>query len=205
MDTVKSDEFKTVVEGKTTEELKNILQDKQEIKLLAEKYNAERMKTVVRPVIAYRNDAKRQFKAIFDNKFSTEEEKTNAAAKYVYGYMAWVADTKGSISEQAVRAEEKNFIERIKKEPIFQSYLKDLDRQWVTSGINDNRLPGIQKEIEKNLRLSERKNVENILTTRTTEIQKREEQLRKEEELKHKQEKKVSNIENEKKEEEPEL
>ena len=47
--------------------------------------------------------------------------------------------------------------------------------------------------------------MENILTARTTEIQKREEQLRKEEQLKHKQEKKVSNIENEMKEEEVEL
>ena len=135
----------------------------------------------------------------------TEEEKTNAAAKYVYGYMAWIADTKGNITEQAVHAEEKNFIERIKKEPIFQSYLKDLDRQWVTSKKNDNRLPGIQKEIERNLRLNERKTLENILSTKTTEIQKREEKLRKEEELKHNQEKKASNIDNEMKEEEPEM
>ena len=205
MDTVKSDEFQTAVEGKTIEELKKLLQDKQQIKLLAEKYNSERLKNVVRPVIAYRSDARRQFKDIFDNKFSTEEEKINAAAKYVYGHMVWVADTKGNISEKAVYAEEKNFIERIKKETVFQSYLKDLDRQWVTSGKNDNRLEGVRREIDRSLRLTEGKTLESILRTKTTEIQKREEQLQKEEELKNKEEKKVDNVDNEMKDEEPEM
>lgn len=205
MDTVNSLEFKKVVEGKTTEDLKKLLQNEGEMKKLAEAFNKARLGTAVRPIIAYRNDTAREFQDVFDNGLSTEEEKINAAAKYVYGHMVWVADTKGRISEQAVQAEEKNFIERIKKDPDFQSYLKNLNRQWVTDEKNDNYLDGIRKGFEQRLRINENTSLERMLFTKTTEIQKREEQLQKEEEIKRIQQKEDNTVNNEMDEAEQEL
>ena len=180
MDTVNSKEFKKIIEGKTIQDLKNILKDPSQMKKLATQFEAERGSSINR----YIQETEREFLQVLNNGLSTEEEKTNATARYIYGNMLKNTKDLKNCSEQAVRAKEKEFTDLIKKEDNFKSYREDIDTKWVIQNMNPPALKNMQSEFEKNLSNDKNMTMKAILENETKEIAKRESEKQKEENAK---------------------
>ena len=180
MDTVNSKEFKKSIEGKTIKDLKNILKDPSQMKKLATQFEAERGSSINK----YIQETEREFLQVLNNGLSTEEEKTNATARYIYGNMLKNTKDLKNCSEKAVRAKEKEFTDLIKKENNFKSYREDIDTKWVTQNMNPSVLKNMQSEFEIDLSNDKKMTMQAILENETKEIAKREAEIQKEEKTK---------------------
>lgn len=177
--TVRSKEFKSLIEGKNTQDLRQILKDEHQIEQLTSQYQEKRESSIDR----YIEDTQKEYEHVFNNGLSTREEKIETAARYIYGNILWHMDEKelAQCTERAVRSREQFFVDLIKKEEKFQPFLEKIDSQWASLGNERNALKAIEKDFIKNLSKDKQTNMETILKEETKEIAKKDAQIQKEE------------------------